>query len=107
MRASLRLHQQLSVVVVVPQPICVCDLNQLTNCSIQFSSRFYVSGEMTSVLNLFKLLCQSKKLKESSQVTNLVSKMHTKISWKNIYDLVPKGAQEKRTEVLENKVDRM
>ena len=24
-----------------------------------------------------------------------------------IYDLVPKGAQEKRTEVLENKVDRM
>ena len=25
----------------------------------------------------------------------------------HIYDLVPKGAQEKRTEVLENKVDRM
>ena len=25
----------------------------------------------------------------------------------NIYDLVPKGVQEKRTEVLENKVDRM
>ena len=24
-----------------------------------------------------------------------------------IYDLVPKGVQEKRTEVLENKVDRM
>ena len=24
-----------------------------------------------------------------------------------IYDLVPKGAQEKRTEILENKVDRM
>ena len=24
-----------------------------------------------------------------------------------LYDLVPKGAQEKRTEVLENKVDRM
>ena len=33
--------------------------------------------------------------------------MHTKISWKNIYDLVPKGVQEQRTEVLENKVDRM
>ena len=26
---------------------------------------------------------------------------------KHVYDLVPKGAQEKRTEVLENKVDRM
>ena len=25
----------------------------------------------------------------------------------DIYDLVPKGLQEKRTEVLENKVDRM
>ena len=24
-----------------------------------------------------------------------------------VYDLVPKGVQEKRTEVLENKVDRM
>ena len=26
---------------------------------------------------------------------------------KDTYDLVPKGVQEKRTEVLENKVDRM
>ena len=33
--------------------------------------------------------------------------VNDKSEGKYIYDLVPKGVQEKRTEVLENKVDRM
>ena len=43
---------------------------------------------------------------------NITDHTHTHIMghiyiYIDIYDLVPKGAQEKRTEVLENKVDRM
>ena len=75
-----------SVVLVVPQPISVRVLNQLTNCSVWFNSRSYASfpGEMTSVFNHFKSPCRSEKLKANSQVINLVQKMHTRLSGKNI-----------------------
>ena len=67
-----------SLVLVVPQPVGVHVLNQLTNCSVWFNSRSYASlpGEMTHVFNHFKSPCQSEKQKTSSQVINLVKK-HT------------------------------
>ena len=45
-------------------------------------------------------------LSEISTPASLSSWNHSK-SNTYIYDLVPKGVQEKRTEVLENKVDRI
>ena len=67
-----------SVVLVVPQPIGVHVLNQLTNRSVLFSSHSVASlpGETTSIFNRFKSPC--------SQVINLVKKLHTKLSGKNI-----------------------
>ena len=70
--------------VVVPQPIGAHVLNRLTNCSVQFNSLSYVSGKTTSVFNHFKSQCQSKKLKASSWVINLVKKQHTELSGMNI-----------------------
>ena len=59
-----------SVVLVVPQPVDIRVLNQLTSCSVWFNSRSYVSlpGEMTPVFNHFKSPCRSEKRKASSQV---------------------------------------
>ena len=61
--------------------------NQLTNCNVQFNSRFIASlyGETTSVFNHFKSPWWSEKLKASSWVMNLVKKMHTKISGEEYY----------------------
>ena len=75
-----------SVVLVVPQPVGVHVLNQLTNCSVWFNSSSYASlpGEMTHVFNHLKLPCRSEKQKTSSRVINLVKKTHTKLSRKNI-----------------------
>ena len=64
----------MSVVLVVPQPVGVRVLNQLTNHSVQFNSHF----------SHFKLPCPSKKLKVSSLVINFVKKTRTKLSRKNI-----------------------
>ena len=74
------------VVLVVPQPISICVLNQLTRHSVWFNSRSFASlpGETTSIFNHFKLPCWSKKLKVSSWVINLIQKMHTELSRKNI-----------------------
>ena len=76
----------ISVVLVVPQPISVRILNQLTNHSVRFSSRSYASlpGETTSVFSHFKRPSWSEKQKASSWVINLVKKLHTKFSGKNI-----------------------
>ena len=76
----------MSVVLVVPWQIGICVLNQLTNHSVQFSSHSYTSvpGEMASIFNHFKSPYWSKKLKVSSLVVNLIKKMHTRISGKNI-----------------------
>ena len=60
------------VMLIVPQPIGVHLLNQLTSCSVRFNSCSYASlpVEMTSVFNRF----ESEKLKVSSLVVNLVKK---------------------------------
>ena len=55
----------------------------------------YTQQNIWNSLNLYKYHCR-KFVKCCIQQTYIY-----------IYDLVPKGAQEKRTEVLENKVDRM
>ena len=70
--------------VVVPWPIGICVLNQLTIHSIQFNSRCCASlpGETTSVLNHFKSPCQSQSQKQAPRVVNLVKKTHTQISGK-------------------------
>ena len=67
-----------SVVLVVPQPVGVHVLNQLTNPSVWFNFHSFASlpGEAASIFNHFKSPC--------SQVINLVKKMHTKLSGKNI-----------------------
>ena len=66
----------MSVVLVEPQPIGVCILSQLTNCSVLVNSCSYVSllGETTSIFNYFESPCQSEKLKASSWVINLSGK---------------------------------
>ena len=71
-----------SVVLVVPQPITIHVLNQLTSCSIQLNSLSYASrpGETTSIFSHFKSPCQSEKLKVSSWVINLVQAMTCSIS---------------------------
>ena len=68
----------LCLVLVVPQPIGVHILNHLTNRSVWFNSHSFASlpGETTSSFNHFKSPC--------SQVINLVKKLHTKLSGKNI-----------------------
>ena len=67
-----------SVVLVVPQPVSIHVLNQLTSCSVQLNSLSYASrpGETTSVFSHFNSPCQSEKLKASSWVINLVKKTH-------------------------------
>ena len=56
-------------------------LNQLTTCSVQFSSRYYVSlpGETTSVL-----VISNGHTEASSRVINLIKKAHTKLCSKNM-----------------------
>ena len=55
-------------------------LNQLTNCSVRFSSRYYASlpGETTSVL-----VISNGHTEASSRVINLIKKPHTKLCRKN------------------------
>ena len=66
-----------SVVLVVPQPVGVRVLNQLTNCSVRFNSCSFASlpGEMTHVFNHFKSLCWSEKQKTSSRVISQQKKI--------------------------------
>ena len=52
-----------SVMLVVPQPISIRVLIQVTSCSIRFSSCSYASlpGETTSVFSHFKMPCRNEK----------------------------------------------
>ena len=93
----------MSVVLVAPQPTSVRVLNQMTSHSIQFTS---LPGQMTSIFNHFKSACQSKKLKTSSWVVNLVQKPHARISRKNNTYVVTvlKGVHANKTMGVENNV---
>ena len=89
-------------------------------CSVSYSKKNMYSWDSHSIQGSIHFQpCQFAVLKWFEDVCVWMDRMNQSMHYvgiftyqfilfyASVYDLVPKGAQEKRTEVLENKVDRM
>ena len=75
---------------------------------------FHSCANKETTVHYSQSCCANKNLRATIRTAALPIRIHVSLIptaalqiAASIYDLVPKGVQEKRTEVLENKVDRM